>query len=113
MTLDLHKCAGMSFFTPETNRLWSDAGLQRRLCAADESGVVAVDQDHDGGCETPAVENCATKARAVTRGEGLEQLSEVGSRRRAGERGLTGELAQGSEEPDDHGQSAGWRDGPP
>jgi len=31
VTLDLHKCAGMSFFTPESNRLWDDAGLQRRF----------------------------------------------------------------------------------
>ncbi len=31
VTLDLHKCAGMSFFTPEINRLWEDAGLQRRF----------------------------------------------------------------------------------
>lgn len=31
VTLDLHKCAGMSFFTPESNRLWADAGLQRRF----------------------------------------------------------------------------------
>jgi endoglucanase len=31
VTLDLHKCAGMSFFTPETNGLWEDAGLQRRF----------------------------------------------------------------------------------
>lgn len=31
VTLDLHKCAGMSFFTPEQNRLWTDAGLQRRF----------------------------------------------------------------------------------
>jgi len=31
VTLDLHKCEGMSFFTPETNRLWADPGLQRRI----------------------------------------------------------------------------------
>jgi len=31
VTLDLHKCAGMSFFTPESNGLWTDAGLQRRF----------------------------------------------------------------------------------
>lgn len=31
VTLDLHKCAGMSFFTPESNGLWDDAGLQRRF----------------------------------------------------------------------------------
>jgi hypothetical protein len=31
VTLDLHKCAGMSFFTPETNGLWEDAGLQQRF----------------------------------------------------------------------------------
>ncbi len=31
VTLDLHKCSGMSFFTPETNRLWVDPGLQQRF----------------------------------------------------------------------------------
>lgn len=31
VTLDLHKCAGMSFFTPDTNRLWTDPVLQRRF----------------------------------------------------------------------------------
>lgn len=31
VTLDLHKCAGMSFFTPEENRLWSDPVLQARF----------------------------------------------------------------------------------
>jgi endoglucanase len=31
VTLDLHKCAGMSFFTPESNGLWDDTGLQRRF----------------------------------------------------------------------------------
>ena len=31
VTLDLHKCAGMSFFTPLENGLWADAGLQRRF----------------------------------------------------------------------------------
>ncbi len=29
--LDLHKTAGMSFFTPEQNRLWDDAALQQRF----------------------------------------------------------------------------------